>query len=355
VESIRPAWTEAEAWRVSETPIRQIGAAVGAGEEELFGVEDVDQLSDGRLVVTNRGTHELRVYSPGGEFRGVVGREGRGPGEFMSPSRTWVGPGDSLFVRAFQRLSVFDENGTFARSVTLAGWSPHDRFRDGTFLFVVIPPGIDRFEPGEFHPTNALVKAEADGSTPDTLARLPGSKLYRLETSSGGVASFHAPFGTTRVAAAYGDSVVTAGGTTFEVWLLDESGTIVRIMRRRAEPARVSERDVALLEEGMLDAAPPRTHPDRRRLFSEWTYPEFKPALDELVVDSEGNIWVRIFSVDRSHAAEWSVFDHSGRWLGQVETPPGFEVKEIGRDYILGLWMDDLDIEYVHLYALVKP
>lgn len=355
VESIEPAWAESERWRLSEAPTLQIGAETGSEGEELFAVEDVDRLSDGRLVVTNQGTHELRVYSTEGEFLDVVGREGQGPGEFMYPSRTWVGVGDSLFVRAFQRLAVFDGAGTFVRAVTLAGWSPEDRFHDGTFLFVVIPPGVDRFEPGHFHPINALVKSAADGSAADTLVRVPGSELYRFESSAGGMASFRAPFGSNRVAATYGDSVVTAGGTAFEVWLLDERGALKRIMRRRTEPTRVTEADIAALEERLLEAAPPHTHADRRRLFAEWTYPEFKAALDKLLVDSEGNVWVRAFSVDPTTAGEWSVFDPTGRWLGEVETPPGLEIEEIGDDYLVGVWVDDLDVEYVRLYSLEKP
>jgi hypothetical protein len=30
-------------------------------------------------------------------------------------------------------------------------------------------------------------------------------------------------------------------------------------------------------------------------------------------------------------------------------------VLEIGRDYILGVYEDELEVEYLHLYPLVKP
>ncbi len=355
IESVRPAWTEGEAWRVMEVPEVRIGTPDGPEEAMLHQVEDVARLGDGRLVVTNRGTHELRVYSTTGDFVRTVGRQGEGPGEFFAPSRTWVGPDDSLFVSAFLRFSVFDSTGTFVRSVGVEGWSPHDRFRDGTYLFVVIPRGVDRFEPGHFHPINALVRAEADGAAADTLAHVPGSELYRFESSAGGMASLRAPFGRIRLAATYGDSVVTAGGTDFEVQLLDETGELVRILRREKAPDPVSDSDIAELEKGLLDSAPERTHPDRRRLFAEWSYPELKPALDRLLVDSEGNIWVRAYSVDPAGAGEWSVFDPSGRWLGTVETPPGLEVKWVDDRSIAGVRVDELDVEYVHVHSLVKP
>ena len=37
------------------------------------------------------------------------------------------------------------------------------------------------------------------------------------------------------------------------------------------------------------------------------------------------------------------------------DTPPGVRIFEIGTDYVLGLWKDDLDVEYVQLFDLVKP
>lgn len=355
VESVRPAWTDTDAWHVSDTPVVRIGTVAGSEQAELFQVKDVDRLGDGRLVVTNQGMHELRVYSATGEFMHAVGREGRGPGEFMYPNRTWIGPDDSLFVRAFQRLAVFDDTGSFVRATGLPGWSPQDRFRDGTYLFVVIPPGLDRMEPGYFHPVNALVKAGADGSAGDTLARVSGNELYRFESSAGGVASFFAPFGSPRLAAAYGDSVITAAGIDFEVRLLDETGEFVRILRRSREREPVTGSDVADLEQELLDAAPDRTHPDRRRLVAEWVYPEFKPALDRLIVDSDGNIWARAYNVDRSDVGEWSVFDPSGRWLGDVETPPRLEVMQVDGGHVVGVWVDELDVEHVHVYSLAKP
>ena len=49
------------------------------------------------------------------------------------------------------------------------------------------------------------------------------------------------------------------------------------------------------------------------------------------------------------------MFDTEGRWLGMVETPRQFTVNEIGADYVLGVWLDDLDVQHVRMYRLEKP
>ena len=48
------------------------------------------------------------------------------------------------------------------------------------------------------------------------------------------------------------------------------------------------------------------------------------------------------------------MFDSEGLYLGVVETPPRFRIYEIGSDYLLGGWKDDLDVDHVRMYELVK-
>jgi hypothetical protein len=50
-----------------------------------------------------------------------------------------------------------------------------------------------------------------------------------------------------------------------------------------------------------------------------------------------------------------TVFASDGTWLGTVELPPRFTPWHIGRDFVVGVWRDDFDVEHVQLYALMKP
>ena len=40
---------------------------------------------------------------------------------------------------------------------------------------------------------------------------------------------------------------------------------------------------------------------------------------------------------------------------GIALTPADLSVIEIGADYLLGTWRDELDVEHVQLYELIKP
>ena len=48
------------------------------------------------------------------------------------------------------------------------------------------------------------------------------------------------------------------------------------------------------------------------------------------------------------------MFDGTGRFLGTVDTPANGFVTHIGADFVLGVWLDELDVEQVRMYRLIK-
>ena len=124
VENARPVPGSRLGWRIGETPAVSIGTEEGDPGEMLFDVRDATRLGDGRIVVANAGTSELRVFSADGEHLAIWGRVGEGPGEFSAytPETVSRWPGDSVAAdNMFQRrLEIFDSRGNHGRAVTLA-------------------------------------------------------------------------------------------------------------------------------------------------------------------------------------------------------------------------------------------
>jgi hypothetical protein len=85
-------------------------------------------------------------------------------------------------------------------------------------------------------------------------------------------------------------------------------------------------------------------------------FPTLSPLFASLLADSEGNVWV-----DGSRGpgeeglTKWTVFDPAGRWITDVTTPEGLRLTWIDSDRILGVWRDELGVEYVRVYSLDKP
>lgn len=48
------------------------------------------------------------------------------------------------------------------------------------------------------------------------------------------------------------------------------------------------------------------------------------------------------------------MFDNEGVMLGTVAMPKGFGLFQAGVDFVLGKCTDDLDVEHIQVYELIK-
>lgn len=142
VENSSPAWTEADAWRLSAEPILTLGADVGESYEMFANIRQPRQLSDGRIVVADD-SHELRYFDAGGGYLFSRGGPGQGPGEFTyigSPMRT---PGDGFLIDNLnaRNMLTFDGAGNYLSTLVLEAHGMDHRparvigvFGDGSLL-----------------------------------------------------------------------------------------------------------------------------------------------------------------------------------------------------------------------------
>jgi hypothetical protein len=71
-------------------------------------------------------------------------------------------------------------------------------------------------------------------------------------------------------------------------------------------------------------------------------------------VDADGNLWVLDPHPLPSDPVAANVFGPDGILLGAVELPVGFTPFEIGSNYVLGVWRDDVDLEHARMYHITK-
>ena len=74
-----------------------------------------------------------------------------------------------------------------------------------------------------------------------------------------------------------------------------------------------------------------------------------------MATDPTGRVWVRGWPEADALRDRWTVFAPDGHIVAALEVPAGLEFLDVGEDYILTLWKDELDLEYVRLYRLEKP
>ena len=85
------------------------------------------------------------------------------------------------------------------------------------------------------------------------------------------------------------------------------------------------------------------------------------PPVDSLLpvryvrVTEQGRFWVSDARIPADTAVTWAVYELDGTPTATITLPARFEPHDIGHDYVLGRWFDDLDVNYIRMYALEKP
>lgn len=365
VENTAAVWPEGGGWHLSPEPLVEIGALDGAPEDQLFRVVGARRLGDGRIVVANSGTHELRFYDAQGRHLRSVGREGEGPGEFRGLGAIHRYTADSIVAYDFRlrRLSIFDADGGFGRSMALPVIGERTTpqfvgaFDDGTILLRTgrIFSTRDELRTGVSRDSSVFYRVAADGAVLDTIGVFPGSEAF-VYTIENGLTVMGLAFGRNAVADVQGLHFYFGAGETYEVAIHAADGALQRLVRRRFDNLAVTPQDIERYKQRQLEA----TTDDnwrrmQERIFAEMPFPATMPAYSRVLADAAGNLWVAEYRRPGDDQPRWTVFDLDGRMLGTVDMPQGFSPTEIGSDYVLGTIRDELDVERVRLYELVRP
>lgn len=369
VESAAPAWAAGEEWTLSAEPMLAIGLAAGADEYLLDRVRGALRLDDGTLVVVNGGSSELRFFDRDGRYLHSVGGQGSGPAEFGYLDWVQLLRGDTLLAydAGNHRLSRFSADGEFVATITPgdlpAGGFPMilGAFPDGSILAKTAitggeppPQGVPHRTPEEF------VRFTASGDFAGSIATQPGTDLItRSSTSRSGIATFAVMeplFNREQLAGIVGELAVFGSNDAYELQLYRTDGALERIIRRSVDPRPATDAIVEAARAHMIAAAAPGEARRRREesLGSLQHMPTL-PFYQNLIGDFEGNLWVEEYGLPGEEPAAWAVFDAEGRLLGHVRMPERFRPTQIGLDFVVGIALDELDVERVLMYALVRP
>ncbi|NIM51793.1 MAG: hypothetical protein GTN62_12635 [Gemmatimonadales bacterium] len=360
VENTLGIWAAGTEWQVAEEPSLDIGTLDGAEPYQLFQVSGVARLPSGGIVVGNGGTRELRFFDASGRFLKAVGRKGGGPGEFEGLGALGIVGGDSIAVYDWNlhRVSVFDAAGNFGRSFTIqmSGGSPFGLgpFDDGSWLFTT----SFTFAPSRVsmvvRDTAAYYHFDRHGQLLDSIGRFP-SWEYFVQGTEQGAAAISLPFGRGRAAVVFGNRFYAGITDRYEITRYTPDGRAELIVRKRHEHRQVTPEDIQEEKAARLEAASSENWRRRtERMYLDMPIPSTMPAFINLRVDALGNLWVAEYGRPGEGGQLWTVFDGDGRMLGVVGTPAGLTVHEIGPDYLLGTWQDELDVEHVRVYEVIK-
>lgn len=369
VENTSPADSAAYAWWTVEGPDADMGRPDGADGQDLFRVAAAVRLADGGYVVADGGSSELRFFDATGAFVRRAGRSGEGPGEFRSPSWLANPLPDSLYAfdRALVRVSVFDTAGAFVRDfpfgdpgngATLIGRLPDGSFLGRPVINLRAGPG-DALPQGRQQPDILIARFDADGSLTDTLGLFPGPERFiDVQRSGSTITSINvmAPlFGRSPDYEIVGDDLYAGDQAAPEIRVYGADGALQRILRTGVEPEPVTEALREAKADRMTENVPQEVREGLRAgLLSTQTSDGTVPPYDALIASRTGELWVADYDDGVRPRGRWTVYAPDGRALARIALPDRFVPLDVGADWLLGREPDELDIEHVRLYRIVR-
>jgi hypothetical protein len=340
----------------------------GGAEYEFYQVTGAVKLSDGRIAVSDNGTHQLRIFAPDGTHLASFGREGEGPGEFRDIRVMGIIGSDTLVVLdgRQRRTSRFHPDLGFLGQTVLpeeAGVTMHSNgmLGDGSIVF----GGLVNWAQGDEPPQSGYERLDnpyfgvaLDGRGIVHFGEFPGTEVVWTTSNIDGresLAAAFVTFGLSPRAMARGNRLALGTRDSYEVMLFDPSGVLERIVRVRTSPVAVTEAHLEGRLQELLASLPfPDMAPQVRSGFQATPHADFMPAFEALFLDTRGFLWVEDINIPGDSLRSWTVFDTDGVPVTRLSLPMANRVLDIGTDYVLAAFEDELGVEYLRSYPLTR-
>lgn len=376
------AWAE---WRSLGVPVVESGSADGGSQEwslagprltlgliegpasQLFThIWDAERAVDGRIVLVEASSHEIRVFAADGQHLATFGGMGDGPEEFGGPP--WISV-DGDVIRVWDpghfRRSTYSFEGDLLEQVTLrdeaseAGITP---FPDGlvweTSRAGQLWTGSVGTRPREG--PNLRLKRLV-WLTPDSvedLGTFRSGRTHLVETRGGGFRGIGDLFAPSSVAAVSPEGLIAISeGEVSEILILGADRAPLRLLAP-AIPRRPVESSGLREYRSRLPGIAAQLGVSRQRLeqvHASIPVPDSVPAIGDLAWSQDGSLWVGRRVGEARTVDEYHVLAPDGGWLARVRLPEDVDaVMDVGHDHLLARRRDELGVQYLDLYSIMR-
>ncbi len=343
-------------------PFLSIGVEEGEDAYQLHRVFDALRLPNGSVVVSNSGSHELRLFDSTGTYVKSLGRVGQGPMEFGEFSSQSLYPRPSQFLAADEgalRAHAIGNDFTFTetRRFSLYPDTPRPFLRgvasNGDWLVQAFANGGSlQGQPGQVLTASyQLLRYDSLGVMQDTILQLP-SRPRIVNEHEGSIHFPYIPLSSEPVFTVDGDRLIVVSGNAPALEIHSMKGELLA----QHVWNRPQQRSVEIWDEFKRRSALTMRGQDSARYMAlyekSFPLPEFAPMYVGVKGDGSGRLWLERFRMPDETARSWDVISEDGEWLGTVTTPAGLTVLRIADGVLVGRARDSLEVERVQLYRV---
>ena len=347
-DALPPGYSDGGEVMLEETLV--IGESTGV---ILGSVGGVVANGEGTIFVADPENAHIRVFSPAGDSLTTIGRKGQGPGEFQNVYELYMTEDDSLIVhdRRSRQLSVFSPEPPFSFTRRFAvprrngGFPTQILMPDTTgYLVVYYNPLGDR-EDGRMAPDRWVSWLDPSGEViEDSLFTVEG-KPGILSSESDFRMFLTVPFGKGPQFARGPASTVFYGRTdSLRVAQRSLEGTVLKTVRLPYTPIAVTREDADSVRAARNERA--------RKLLAQVDFPEYRPAFRELITDDQDRVWIDVIDQPSSDSTTWKIVDLSAQEVVDTQLPEKVSIRYIRDGRVCGVREDENGLDEVVVYEI---
>lgn len=372
VHNAAPALGETEGWSIDPEPVLQIGQVQGDPAYEFAQIWNATRLADGRIVVSDGKSFEIRVFGPNGSHLSTFGGQGAGPGEFGGPPWLTAASDETIIVwdPGHYRFSWFDAGGSLLGDTSLVSMIQDleiVRFvnglvwqlaPEGSLLSTGPVPVSMRSGEGLEGTARRIVLIRDRGESVHAFGDFPSGQSFITLRADGIKIGIGNPWFPRNTFALGADRAVAIGGDKeWEIRLHDPNGSLQRIVRAEIARTPVTSETLEAERDRLPELAERMGIPlgQAREAFDRLPVPDSVPAIGAIHWDRAGNLWVGRRSEERRVIRVYDIFDPNGRWITSVATPPDVaRLLEIDETHFITSYTDELGVPYLRVNRIVK-
>lgn len=321
-----------------------------------------------QIYVLDPAAFGVHRFDRRGHWLGTIGREGDGPGEFRRPTAMgWLS--DTLWVadRSLSRLSFFDRDGTFLRSVRfglVSGPATIMPRRAASGRRIVSVPYVSVRSATEMDALPILLLDE-DGVVRDTLGwQTVGQVAVSVATPPGHgesvprTMSVSHPFDRRSLLAHDPHSRWLSLGTWrkssddqsyLELLRVTTEGDTAAFVRLPLGRSAISRGDVRSYAERIYGKLPEsfRSRVSRRELTRAFLGQIARPsetAVDAMLASEDGTVWLRRTRPRTASLIQWAGYGQAGAFVGFLEFPLEYHLMAASEGLLWTIHRDPLGL-----------
>ena len=345
------------AFRLSTEPRYRHGANPGDYAFQGIGVGRL--FPDGSAVVSDEWASELVVIARDGAAYEVLATDGEGPGEVSYVDAMFVLGGDGVLAAdpLLGRVTIF-AGGSVASTTDLRRFIGVGVVGVGPSGALLLATTTRRMGTETDWVSGHMARFDMETGAIDTVA------AYDFKPPIPSGMDWDPIEAVGEVTVATGQFVHTRSDRPEVTWRLQD-GTVTQIVRWRAEPTLLTEELLGPIEAVLrtgIRMHDPELSDDRLAEATRQNMAAYHagigrplPLFGSPFADAADRVWLPSYRAggELKSAPPYIVIAPDGEWLGTVEAPPRFRILDVAGGLVLGVELDDVDVESVVVYELL--